>query len=59
MGSLERYFNRKFYKNKKQQKQQKKNLLGVTENGIIVFIIIFKFGQLVEDYHLLLRSKPL
>jgi hypothetical protein len=24
-----------------------------------VFLIVFKFDQLVEDYHLLLPSKPL
>jgi hypothetical protein len=36
-------------------------LLGVTENGITqkTFLIFFKLGKLIEDYHLLLPSKPL
>jgi hypothetical protein len=62
---LERYFNTQFYKNKKQEKQQQQHffvLLGVTENRITqnyVFFIFFKFGKVVEDYHLLFPSKPL
>jgi hypothetical protein len=52
-----------FKKIKKQEKQQQLFfLLGVTENGITqknVFLILFKFDKLAEDYHLLLSSKPL
>jgi hypothetical protein len=54
---LERYFNRKFKKNKKKQQKQLFFLLGVTENGITqknIFLIFFKFDKLAVDYHSLL-----
>jgi hypothetical protein len=64
LGALESYFNRKYYYNKKQQ-QQLFFSIGVTENGtqktlpLNVFLIFFKLGKVVEDYHFLLLSKPL
>jgi hypothetical protein len=60
LSALERYFNRKYYKNKKTTTTFFS--LEVTENGITqkkVFLIFFKLGKLVDDYHLLLPSKPL
>jgi hypothetical protein len=61
---MERYFSRKYYKNKNQETQQQLffSLLGVTENGITqkpYFYYFFKLGKLVEDYHLLLPLKTL
>jgi hypothetical protein len=55
LGSLERYFNRDYYKNIKQSD------LGSLKMELPkkVILIFFKLGKLVEDYHLLLPSKPL
>jgi hypothetical protein len=61
---LERYFSIKYYKNKKQEKQQQQLfcLLGSLKMELPkkhIFLIFFKLGKLVEDYHLLHLSKPL
>jgi hypothetical protein len=54
------YFNRKYYKNKKQEKQLFFYLGSLKmELPKSVFLIFFKLGKLVEDYQLLLPSKPL
>jgi hypothetical protein len=43
------------------KKQHQLFQLGVTENGISQnrFLIFFKLGKLVEEYYILLPSKPL
>jgi hypothetical protein len=59
LGSLERYFNRQIYKNKKQEKQQHKHifvLLGFTENGITKKIIFNIFQIWSTDRRLSLAS---
>jgi hypothetical protein len=60
LGSLERYFNRKYYKNKKQEKQQQQlSFFYLGNYPKYSFLIFFKFGKLAGDYLLLLPSNPL
>jgi hypothetical protein len=56
LRSLERYFHRQFYKNKKQEKQQQQHFFCFTwgywkwNYPKNIFLIFFKFGKVVEDY---------
>jgi hypothetical protein len=61
LGALKRYFNREY--NKKQEKQQQPFFFTwghlKWNYPINIFLIFFKLRKLVEDYYLLLPSKPL